>query len=80
MPRGLSSRVPPFDMRRSSLSEHLELLREAGLVSERKSGRHRCYSLDVDRLREVSRWLSPYERFWREKLGNLRTWLDEEVF
>ena len=38
------------------------------------------YSLDVDRLREVSRWLSPYERFWREKLGNLRTWLDEEVF
>ena len=63
MPRGLSSRVPPFDMRRSSLSEHLELLREAGLVSERKSGRHRYYSLDVGRLREASRWLSPYERF-----------------
>jgi DNA-binding transcriptional ArsR family regulator len=50
-------------MRRSSLSEHLELRREAGLVRERKSGRHRYYSLDVGRLREVSRWLSPYERF-----------------
>jgi DNA-binding transcriptional ArsR family regulator len=62
MPRGRRL-GPHLSTCRSSLSEHLELLREAGLVSERKSGRHRYYSLDVGRLREVSRWLSPYERF-----------------
>lgn len=67
-----------FDMRRPSLSEHLRVLKDAGLVSERKDGRFRYYSLEAAPLREVSQWLGPYERFWREKLGNLRDLLDEE--
>jgi len=79
-PKAVGEMSEHFDMRRPSLSEHLKVLREAGLVSERKSGRHRFYSLEVDPLREVSHWLTPYERFWREKLGNLRTLLDEEDF
>jgi DNA-binding transcriptional ArsR family regulator len=67
-----------FDMRRPSLSEHLKVLKDAGLVSERKDGRFRYYSLEAAPLHEVSEWLSPYERFWREKLGSLRDLLDEE--
>lgn len=65
-----------FDMARPSFSEHLKVLREAGLVSERKVGRQRLYRLEVVPLNEVQEWLSPFERFWREKLTGLRDLLD----
>jgi DNA-binding transcriptional ArsR family regulator len=67
-----------FDMRRPSVSEHLRVLRDAGLVVERRVGRQRLYQLDAAPLREVSEWLNPYERFWRGRLANLRTLLAEE--
>ncbi|MGH3378647.1 MAG: ArsR/SmtB family transcription factor [Actinoallomurus sp.] len=67
-----------FAMRRPSVSEHLRVLKDAGLVGENKSGRQRYYHLEPDPLREVSQWLTPYERFWREKLKGLRELLDEE--
>lgn len=67
-----------FDMARPSLSEHLRVLREAGLVSEQRQGRNRLYRLDATPLEEVADWLTPYERFWRSKLANLRNLLDEE--
>jgi DNA-binding transcriptional ArsR family regulator len=65
-------------MRRPSLSEHLRVLKDAGLVVERRSGRQRLYTLRAEPLREVADWLHPYERFWREKLANLRDLLDGE--
>ena len=67
-----------FDMRRPSVSEHLRVLRDAGLVAERRSGRQRYYHLEAGPLREVVDWLSPYERFWRDRLRGLRQVLDEE--
>jgi DNA-binding transcriptional ArsR family regulator len=67
-----------FDMRRPSVSEHLRVLRDAGLVIERRVGRQRLYQLDAAPLREVSEWLGPYERFRRSRLTNLRALLDEE--
>ncbi len=77
-PKAVGELAEHFDMRRPSLSEHLRVLREAGLVSERKSGRHRYYALEAEPLHVVSDWLSPYERFWRDKLAKLRDVLDAE--
>ncbi|MEQ4305494.1 metalloregulator ArsR/SmtB family transcription factor [Plantactinospora sp. B6F1] len=65
-----------FDMRRPSLSEHLRVLKDAGLVVEHRAGRQRLYSLRPEPLRDVAEWLTPYERFWREKLAGLRDLLD----
>jgi len=67
-----------FEMRRPSVSEHLKVLRDAGLVTERRSGRQRLYQLEAEPLRELVDWLSPYERFWRDRLSGLRQVLDEE--
>jgi DNA-binding transcriptional ArsR family regulator len=41
------------------------VLRDAGLVAEHRHGRQHLYELRAEPLREVSGWLSPYERFWR---------------
>ena len=68
-----------FDMQRPSLSEHLKVLLDAGLVAERKAGRQRLYTLVPEPLQEVAEWLSPYERFWRGRLTALRELLDEQA-
>jgi DNA-binding transcriptional ArsR family regulator len=68
-----------FAMRRPSVSEHLRVLKDAGLVSEHKAGRKRYYRLEPRPLREVSRWLSPYEQFGREKLSGLHELPDSEL-
>lgn len=64
-PRPVNQLAEHFAMRRPSLSEHLRVLRHAGLVEETKSGRYRLYALRAEPLRNVSRWLTPYERYWR---------------
>jgi DNA-binding transcriptional ArsR family regulator len=67
-----------FSMRRPSVSEHLKVLKAAGLVDEQKAGRQRLYRLEPAPLAEAAEWFTPYERFWREKLTDLRRLLDEE--
>ena len=64
-------------MRRPSVSEHLRVLREARLVSERRAGRERRYELEPGPLVELRDWLDPYERFWRDRLTALRDVLEE---
>jgi DNA-binding transcriptional ArsR family regulator len=77
-PRPVGQLAEHFDMRRPSLSEHLRLLKDAGLVLERRVGRQRVYSLHAEPLRELADWLAPYERYWRERLAGLADLLDDE--
>ena len=67
-----------FDMARPSVSEHLEVLLDCGLVAEAKHGRQRLYEVHGEPLYDLVHWLTPYERFWRSKLTALRTLLEEE--
>jgi len=67
-----------FAMQRPSISEHLKVLRDVGLVSEYKQGRQRYYSLEGAPLREIQEWLVPYERFWKDRIANLEVLLEEE--
>lgn len=77
-PAPVASLAAAFDMRRPSVSEHLKVLRDAGLVTEQRHGRQRIYRLRPEPLREVSAWLAPYEEFWRGRLANLRELLDTD--
>jgi DNA-binding transcriptional ArsR family regulator len=54
-----------------SVSKHLRVLREAGLVRVRIDGPRRFYSLDPAPLVEVDAWLAPYRTFWADKLDAL---------
>ncbi len=66
-----------FDMARPSLSEHLRVLLDAGLVTETRVGRQRVYSVSAQPLVELRDWLTPYERFWRSSLSALADFLDQ---
>ncbi len=60
----------------SAFSQHLAVLRRAGLVASEKKGRHRVYSFRADPLTEVADWIVAYDRFWTDKLDNLGRHLD----
>ncbi|QIS13775.1 ArsR/SmtB family transcription factor [Nocardia arthritidis] len=65
-----------FDMARPSVSEHLKVLRDCGLVGEEKRGRHRFYRVEPQPLHDLQSWLAPFERFWRSRMRALGTVLD----
>ena len=56
----------------SAVSQHLAILRAAGLVESRRKGRHQLYRLEPGPLSEVHAWAGRYERFWRNRLGRLK--------
>ncbi len=74
--RTVLSLAAPFHITLSAVSQHLRLLREAGLVRVRKSGRERYYRLDPRPLRQVADWVEHYDRFWHQKLDALGEHLD----
>lgn len=76
-PQSVQDLASGFAMARPSFSEHLRVLRDAGLVSERRDGRRRLYRLEAVPLVRVRDWLDPYERFWRGRLTGLRDLLDD---
>ncbi|MBR8838019.1 MAG: winged helix-turn-helix transcriptional regulator [Stigonema ocellatum SAG 48.90 = DSM 106950] len=67
----------PFAMSLPAISQHLQVLCEAGLVQMRKSGRQRLYRLNPEPLKEISDWIAHYEEFWQEKLALLGNYLEE---
>jgi DNA-binding transcriptional ArsR family regulator len=69
----------PFGCSQSAISQHLKVLRDADLVTVRQVGRERRYRLQADPLREVSEWVSEYERFWGERLRALESLLAAET-
>jgi DNA-binding transcriptional ArsR family regulator len=68
-----------FDVTQSAVSQHLKVLRDAGLVHPRQEGRRRLYSLDAAPLRQVYDWAAHYECFWTRKLDVLGAVLDREA-
>lgn len=67
-----------FDISWPAVSQHLRVLREAGLVRERRSGRQRIYALDAAPLAEECQpWIDQKVRFWRNRLQRLKAHVEE---
>lgn len=65
-----------FRMSRPAISQHLRILREAGLVEARRSGRQQVYRLRPQALSAVSDWVRRFETFWNERIDDLEAVLD----
>jgi DNA-binding transcriptional ArsR family regulator len=66
-----------FDVSQPAISQHLRVLRSAGLVSERRSGRNIYYRVDPNGLRPLVDWLAHYQAFWRDHLDKLKALTEE---
>ncbi|MCW2810787.1 MAG: ArsR family transcriptional regulator [Friedmanniella sp.] len=58
-------------------SKHLRVLREVGLVRDRKAGRQRLYGLDARGLRPVREWTDGFERFWNQSFDRLGAYVQD---
>ena len=53
------------------VSKHLGVLKQVGLVSERRVGRQRLYRVNAQRLKTIHDWVTPFERYWSESYDRL---------
>src|SRR5881227_2867667 len=64
--RPVTDLAQELGMTQPGASKHLRVLREVGLVRDRKAGKQRLYGLDARGLRPVHEWTGGFERFWNE--------------
>jgi DNA-binding transcriptional ArsR family regulator len=76
--RPASELAEPFGVSFSAISQHLKILKEADLVSERRDGRQRIYHLQSKPLEEVWSWVEEFQRVWSARLDALEKHLDKE--
>ena len=70
--------VDALPIAQPTVSKHLSVLRQAGLVTVRKDAQRRLYSLNPAPLKELDLWLARYRRFWTDRLDALEAHLDKE--
>jgi DNA-binding transcriptional ArsR family regulator len=59
------------------VSKHLGVLKQVGLVEERKAGRQRLYRVNAERLKPIYEWVVPFERYWSERFDRLDQVLED---
>ena len=65
-----------LDLAQPSVSKHLKVLRDAGLVRVRADAQRRWYGLRAEPLAEMDEWLTPYRWMWESRLDVLGAHLD----
>ena len=66
-----------FEMSRPAVSQHLKVLKDAGIVASRPDAQRRIYRLTDDSLDEVEAWLGRVRAFWSQRLDRLEELLNE---
>ncbi len=70
--------VGEFDLSAPAISQHLKVLRDAGLVAVRAEGQRRIHSIDTTGFDELEAWLTKTRRFWSQRLDALERELRAE--
>jgi DNA-binding transcriptional ArsR family regulator len=67
-----------FPVSRPAIAKHMRVLREAGLLFERRETTMRFYSLNAQALQDVDTWLAPYRLFWAARLMDLKRVVEDD--
>lgn len=66
-----------FDTSRQAVSKHLRILTECELVRHEQKGREIYYALEIEKMKEIDKWLEQYRRIWESRFEQLDTLLAE---
>lgn len=75
--RSVAALTSLVDVSQPAVSQHIAVLKGAGLLSERKKGRSTLYRADLHALAPLTDWIARQDRFWRTALGRLDDTLKE---
>ena len=73
--RPVGDLVERLALSQPTVSKHLRVLRDAGMVAARVDAQRRCYRLEPAALAELDGWLAPYRRLWADRLDALEAHL-----
>jgi DNA-binding transcriptional ArsR family regulator len=71
--------VLELGLEQPSVSKHLRVLLDVGLVHVRRDGRRMFYRTNADAIRPLHEWASTFERFWRHQLNSVKERAEEKV-
>jgi len=60
-----------FDTTRQAVSKHLRILTECELVKQDHQGREIYYSLEIDKMKEIDKWLEQFRKIWETRFNQL---------
>ena len=73
----LNGIVDHFKSSRPTISEHIKILTECGLILVKKQGRERYCQARLDKLSEVTDWVVECRKFWNQTLDSMENYLED---
>ena len=70
--RSVNEIVDSLNLEQPSVSKHLRVLKDVGLVNVRRDGRNMFYKTNADAIRPLHEWTQTFERFWRHQLNQIK--------
>ena len=71
--------VARLGLEQPSVSKHLAVLRDVGLVQVRRDGRRMLYRTNAQAIRPLHEWTKTFERFWRHQLSRIKERAEAEI-
>jgi DNA-binding transcriptional ArsR family regulator len=71
--------VTALNLDQPSVSKHLGVLRDVGLVRVRRNGRHRLYRTNAEAIRPLHEWAATFERYWQHQLNGVKQRAEEKM-
>lgn len=60
-----------FDTTRQAVSKHLRILSECDLVTQKQQGREIYYQLQINKMKEIDKWLNQFRKIWENRFNQL---------
>ena len=76
--RAVGDIVGSLGLGQPSVSKHLRVLLDVGLVRVRRDGRRMLYRTNADGIRPLHEWTGTFERYWRDQLRRIKERAEEE--
>lgn len=70
--------VDALEMEQPSVSKHLRVLKDVGLVHVRRSGRQKLYRTNASAIRPLHEWAGTFERYWQHQLIRVKERAEEK--
>ncbi len=60
-----------FNSSRQAVSKHIQMLTECELVKQEQQGREIYYSLEIEKMKEIDKWLTQFRQIWETRFNQL---------
>ncbi len=64
-----------FKTSRQAVSKHIKVLTECNLVKQEQQGREIYYSLEIEKMKEIDKWLNQFRKIWETRYNQLNNLL-----